>query len=156
MQSAIKMELEAIRKKAGGVLNPPDVVEFAKNPKTALHMRFEWDDTKAAAEYRLWQAREIIRVCVTVLPQDNKPIRAYVSLVDDRGKNGYRSIGDVMADPERRSALIDQALRELNQFQAKYRRIKELSPVFDAAKRVQKSHAANIPSRQGVAAQAVA
>ena len=43
----------------GGKLRPKDVVEFARNPATALHECFEWDDKKAAVQGRLWeQARE--------------------------------------------------------------------------------------------------
>ena len=67
-RTAIVAELETIRRNAGGVLRPEDVVSFAADPDTELHSRFEWDDTEAAQQYRLWQARQLIRVTVTVLP----------------------------------------------------------------------------------------
>ena len=73
-----KQELEQIRKANDGELRPADVVEFARNPDTALHSRFTWDDDKAAAEYRLWQARELIRVVVQLHPKTNKKMRVYV------------------------------------------------------------------------------
>lgn len=125
-------ELELIRNKNGGILRPEDVVEFAKNPKTALHKKFTWDNDKAAHEYRLWQARELIRVSVNILPQNNKPFRAYVSLVDDR-KNpggGYRALVDVMADGELREKLLEQAIKDMRGFQKKYKALKELASVF--------------------------
>lgn len=45
-------ELNSIRRKHNNVLRPRDVVEFARNPKTALHHEFEWNDTAAAMYYR--------------------------------------------------------------------------------------------------------
>jgi len=65
--SAIQQELESIRRSAGGLLRPEDVVEFARSPETALHEEFTWDDSEAAHQYRLWQARQVIRVNVTVI-----------------------------------------------------------------------------------------
>ena len=32
-----------------------------------MHLIFEWDDSKAAEGYRLWQARMIIRLELTVV-----------------------------------------------------------------------------------------
>jgi len=125
-------ELELIRNKNGGILRPEDVVEFAEDPKTALHKKFTWDNDKAAHEYRLWQARELIRVSVNILPQNNKPFRAYVSLVDDR-KNpggGYRALVDVMVDGELREKLLEQAIKDMRGFQKKYKALKELASVF--------------------------
>jgi hypothetical protein len=46
-------ELNQIAATHGGELREEDVVEFAKNPETALHDYFTWDDKKAAAKYRL-------------------------------------------------------------------------------------------------------
>ena len=37
-----------INKKNHGLLKPEKVLEFAKNEKTALHSRFEWDNKKAS------------------------------------------------------------------------------------------------------------
>jgi hypothetical protein len=127
-------ELENIRKKHNNILKPEDVVEFAANPKTALHKKFTWDDREAARQYRLWQAREIIRISVNVLPQNNKPFKAYVSIKEDR-KNpggGYRSMIEVMNDTELRKKLLGQAFADMKNFQSKYQEIEELIPVFEA------------------------
>ncbi len=66
----IKQELEALAEANNGILRPEIVVEFARDAKTALHSRFEWDDTEAAKQYRLWQARQIIKVAINVLPAE--------------------------------------------------------------------------------------
>lgn len=138
MSDKILTELETIRNAHGGVLYPKDVVEFAEDPGTALHSRFTWDDTKAAAEYRLWQARQIIRVSVMILPRDDTKVQAYVSLLHDRKgpdpNRGYRNICDVMATPVLRKTLLQEALDELERVEEKYKGLKELAEVFAAAR----------------------
>ena len=61
-KSKVSQELEEIRKRHIGILRPRDVVKYAENPDTALHDKFEWDDSLAGAKYRLQQAAEIIRI----------------------------------------------------------------------------------------------
>ena len=107
----IRDELEQIRQKHGGLLKPEDVVAFARNKRTALHQEFEWDDERASAEYRLEQARKVIRVAVTILPSphsDQEPVRAYVSVASDRAQpgGGYRAFADVMTDDAMRAERL--------------------------------------------------
>lgn len=42
------------------VLPPSNVVRAAQNPTSVLHHLFEWDDVKAARQWRLEQARRLI------------------------------------------------------------------------------------------------
>lgn len=131
-------ELETIRKQHGGILRPVDVVEYAKTPETALHSQFEWDDTKAATEYRLEQARRVIRFTVTVLGTDTREIRAYVSLSTDRQQgDSYRSMEEVLSDPSSRARLLAQALSEADSWRTRYDRLAELSPIVAAIKKIQ-------------------
>lgn len=124
-----------------GVLRAEDVVREAENPKSPLHSRFEWDDTEAARQHRLWQARQLISVCVEVIGELN-PNPVFVSLSTDRGcGGGYRVTTTVMSDVELRAQLLKDALHELNRFQMKYRELKELAEVFTAASRVRKKAA---------------
>lgn len=128
-------ELERIRLAHGGLLRPEDVVAAARLKASPLHDQFEWDDNAAAVQYRLWQARQLIRVAVTVLPQSEQPVRAYVSLRTDRtvAGGGYRPLGDVMGDERLREQLLAEALDDLKTFKIKYGRLRELAPVFVAA-----------------------
>lgn len=141
MRSAeVARELEAIRKRHRGILRPGDVVEYARDQKTALHELFEWDDGKAAEEYRLEQARQVIRCTVHLIEDEQPPVRAYVSLQDDRkAGNSYRSIEEVLASPKLREALLSQALREANSWQKRYERLNELKPVFRAIQKAEKT-----------------
>lgn len=128
----IKQELEALAEANNGLLKPEAVVEFAKDPETALHSRFEWDDTEAAKAYRLWQARQIIKVMVDVLPNENEShYQVFVSLKDDRRNGGgYRPMVEVMTNDEMRRQLLTQAHNDFKLWQKKYQQIKELAPVF--------------------------
>jgi hypothetical protein len=129
-------ELEEIAKIHKGVLRPADVVEFAKAEDTALHSKFEWDDSEAAQQYRLWQARQIIRVNITMLPNetDGKPVKVFVSMKSDRYNDGggYRYLQDIMSEAESRERLLAQAYDELKVWRRKYQTLKELAPVFEA------------------------
>lgn len=135
-------ELESL-KRSDGVLDPKDVVNFAKNPKTALHSKFEWDNVKAAHEHRLWQARLLIKACVTVIDHDKPPVHAFVSLESDRRNGGgYRVLADVLSDDERRDELMQQSLKELRVWQKKYEQLEALAPIYEAAEQVREAFVA--------------
>jgi hypothetical protein len=141
-----KTELEQIRSEHGGVLRAADVVEYARDPETALHQRFEWNDTKAAEQYRLWQARELIRVVVQTRPANDAATRVYVSLTDDRRNDGggYRTLDEVMRSKTMREALLKQAHADMVRFETTYRQLSELASVIAAMRSARKQHA---PSR---------
>lgn len=138
-RAQIEAELRQISKSHDGLLNPVDVVAFARNKSTALHSQFEWDNRKAGEAYRLEQARHLIRVHVTVIEGSNKPVRVWASLPKDRNATGgYRTMVDVLSDADHRAQLLDCALKELEVFRQKYAAIKELADVFNAIKVVAK------------------
>jgi hypothetical protein len=125
--------LEHIRSKHGGVLRPVDVVKAARAQTSPLHKYFTWDDGEAAHQFRLAQARQLIRACVTVIPHAAEPIKAFCSLVEDRGKgDSYFATVDVLSDEDKRSRLLRQALSEANAWRRRYQALAELQRVFDA------------------------
>ena len=129
---AVKAELE--RLKAGGVIKPADVVSFARNEDTALHACFTWDDGEAAQQYRLLEARNILRVYVTTEASDTSSVRAFVSLTTDRTKEGggYRSIADVMSDDTLRERMLADAFAQFKTMQQRYKSLQQLSKVWEA------------------------
>lgn len=137
---AQQAELDALAEKGKGILKPEAVVAFAKNPKTALHRRFTWDDGEAAAQFRLLEARNTIRVYVTVVENVKEPFRAFVSLRRDQeeGGGGYRRTVDVMQSADMRKELLGMALDDLHRFEARYRQLAELADVFAAIAKVAK------------------
>ncbi len=140
--SIIEKSLRAIAAKHG-VLRAEDVVDEAKSPKHPLHSRFTWDNTEAAHQYRLMEARSLIRVCVEVIGEGMEASPVFVSISSDRTKQGggYRVMSDVMSDLGLREQLLKDALFELNQFQKKYRALRQLAEVFDAIGKVKKKAA---------------
>lgn len=130
---AIRAELE--RLKSGGVIRPVDVVEAARDEESPLHDWFQWDDDEAAHQFRLLQARNLLRVYVNVEPsKDSEPVRAFVSLTSDRAKEGggYRALAEVMGDDAMREQLLRDAFVQFRNMQKRYQHLKQLSKVWDA------------------------
>ena len=133
MDSKVIAELEDIRIRGKGVINPHALVERAKPKNNPLHSYFEWDNKIAGHNYRLWQARKMISVIVTSAPTTDEEIRAYVSLPTDRNiQGGYRAIIDVLSDDTWRQALLEQAFKDFQIFKQRYDQLVELAPIFEA------------------------
>lgn len=137
----VAQELRRLADKAGGLLLPEKVVEAARPTNSPLHSRFEWDDSEAAQAYRIWQARQLIRVCIEILPNMNAPTEVFVSLSSDRReKGGYRLVQKVCSHKEMREQMLVDAIAELQLFQAKYALLNELVEVFRQANKVHLKH----------------
>lgn len=136
MNAQIRKELLQLERR--GLIKAEEIVEWARtHKKSALHSKFEWDDTKAAHEYRLWQARELLIEVV-----NEKGRRELVSLSIDRQNpgGGYRFLTNVMGDDYLKEIALQDALKELRRVQEKYQHLKELASVFRAVDRVVKKH----------------
>jgi hypothetical protein len=130
-------ELKRIAEANHGLLLPERVVDAARPKTSPLHKRFEWDDTIAGQAHRLWQARQLISICVTVVSNDSEPVQVFTSLSTDRGRGGgYRTTVEVCSNAELRQQMLDDALHDLNGFQRRYSRLRELAEVFAAAAKV--------------------
>lgn len=126
-------ELERIRVRHNGRLEPEWVVHNAKAPKNPLHDLFEWDDNVAAQNYRVDQARGIIRSIEVVVEatEKQKPVRAFVSVVQERDRS-YTSVTHAMSDPDLRKQVLKAALNELEAWRKRYAELVELAQVFAA------------------------
>lgn len=138
--SAIGVELRRLAEEHGGELRPDVVVEAASAVDSPLHDWFEWDDSAAAQQWRLHQARMLIRAVVVYEPNLKGkllPCRVFVSLTPDRveGGAGYRLTTAVLSDAARRQQLLADALAEMKCFREKYRMLSELADVFVAMDR---------------------
>ena len=137
-KETILKELNYLSKKNGGMLMPPEVVEYAKNKSTALHSCFTWDDTRAAQQWRFHQARMLIRVMVMVLPNDDgTEFRAFVSLKDDRYSHlGYRAMVSILQDEDLTAQMLEEALEEAAIWREKYKELKQLVGIFEEMDKV--------------------
>ena len=113
--ASLKEVAEQLRLLEGenGRLDPVVVVDAARDPASPLHAYFEWDDTEAARQHRLGQARQLIRrikIEVTVRDVPVEVVR-YVRDHDD-GADGYRDILRVRDDADiARATIIDEMAR---------------------------------------------
>lgn len=127
----IVAELQALEHERGGIM-PKDVVELARDPESPLHGHFEWDDTLAADQHRLAQARMLIgsvRVKLEEAPY-RSPMRAFVHL--DKPHPHYESAHLAMRNEEKREMILSRAMSELGSFRRRYAELTELAGIFEA------------------------
>jgi hypothetical protein len=109
-------------------LTPEDIVTAARDEASPAHRYFEWNDQKAAQQYRLEQARYILRVIhVEIAPQET--IRAFHSVhIDEMSSTDrqYVSLKQVQSNDRFRQQIIEGALSELRLWQRRYRQYSEL------------------------------
>lgn len=124
-----------------GILTPEAVVEAAQPKTSPLHPHFEWDNKKAAHQYRLDQARELIRLRSVDLERPDggtTRVNAWVNLdPGPDGKRGYMPIVDALADPVRRELVLNRARQDLNSWVNRYRHLEEAATLLtDFAEKV--------------------
>ncbi len=128
---AIGQRLEQLRQKHGE-LTADQVLTDARNPKSPLHDDFEWDDTAAAEQYRLAQARYILRSIVVVYDEAPEvPTRAFI-LVDSGSGEAYQSTCVALSDADMRLQVLEKAKKEMAAFRRRYSELRELAEVFSA------------------------
>ena len=134
----VVQELQRIAAKHDGILKAEDVVTEAKRKSSPIHDQFTWDDSEAGHQYRLWQARQLIRCSVIMEQRTETQVRAFVSLSPNRTEDGggYKETVRVLSRKEDRAQLLADALAELKVFETKYRMLTELTGVFEEARRV--------------------
>lgn len=109
--AAMKAKLEELAKRANGDLKPSAVLAEARKKTSVLHRMFEWDDTRAAEKYRLFQARELIASVQYVYTVNEHKYSApmYVRNPDAQARDqGYVSLPRLRTDEAMaREALAD-------------------------------------------------
>lgn len=130
-------ELERIEKKYGEI-TPRYTVDESKPEDATLHQFFEWDNEKAGDNFRLVQARSLIR-CVTVSAfggeEAKSPVPAFVNLRstnEDEEEDGrsYVHIVTAMSDAEKREQILSQARKEIREWRHRYDALSEFSKLF--------------------------
>lgn len=127
--------LERLRLASGGMITRAVVVADAARETAPTHCIFVWDDAKAGAAYREIQAGELFRnlKCELVISEDQPAVTTrYLVNVKTEAGQGYTSVVTAMEDAETRKQIVSRALRELNEWRARYRAYKELGEFFKA------------------------
>lgn len=95
MKSRMVAEIESLRRQ-DGLLDPNDVAEAASDPKSALHHRFEWDDTRCGRLYRVEQARQLIRELKIEIRIGPSIIKAPAFVpTSEKAPNSYRRLDEI-------------------------------------------------------------
>lgn len=109
-RAALHARLEKIRARNNGVLTPDDVVKDARSETSPLHPYFTWDDSEAANQYRLDQARLLIRnVRVEVMTSTTRVVAPFY-VRDPRmgsGEQGYAAVAEIRDE----ASVAAEALR---------------------------------------------
>lgn len=118
----------------------------ANKPETApLHSEYEWNDEKAANEWRLHQSRHFINSIVTIAISDTaeeQQVRAF-HIVTESSK--YEPLTAIIKEESKYERLLINAMSELEAFTRKYSTLRELKPVIESIEKVKKNerHQAN-------------
>ena len=126
--NVVGAEIQAACKEGGHLEEAEAVLERAKAKDNPIHGFFEWNDKVAGHQYRLEQARYLIRGLVITEDDDGNRVprvKAY------EGVQGGGWVSTVMAakSDTGRTFLLQKAEQELRQWQARYGALKELCKV---------------------------
>jgi hypothetical protein len=143
----------------GEHVTPEQVVDAARPAKSPIHSMFEWNDTAAAEQHRLWQARQHISHLEIVVRTESGDLetRAYHSVVivtgDDK-QRGYSHMVDIRKSTDLSDQVIAKAFRELEGWKERYAEYKSLfGSVFAAIDKVApKGKQAKKPKRMAAVA----
>lgn len=133
-------ELERLEGEHGKV-TPSLVLEESRKKTAPLHECFEWNDSIAAEKYRLNQAGLIINNLVVVLDEyeQHEPVRAFVNITRSApAKTGeFINVVSAIQQKEARDIVMENALKELQEFKKKYKQLSELSNIFAEINKLQ-------------------
>lgn len=140
--ATVATHLEKIANKNAGDLRPEAVVEAARTKRSPLHEFFEWDDSAAAHEYRLTQARHLIRSIEVITVDDGDRVNAFHNVVvknddnDEVRSRAYVTLQRAMTDDDLRQQVVDslyaQAQSFVRQAKAFNRHAADFEPVVRA------------------------
>lgn len=121
--------LEFLRKQHKGELTPADVLADARHDNSPLHSFFEWDDGVAAEQFRLQQARGLIKSVIAVYVREDKPaVRTKMFVhVPEPSAPHYRETSHAMSQAKTRKMVLDRAWNELKAWKARYRDLEEFA-----------------------------
>lgn len=121
-------ELLAIRDE-NGLITPEAVLARATDPASALHGSFEWNDREAANQYRLEQARALVRSYKVKIPELNVEIRRFTSIETSNGR-GYDETTRVLENDFLRRQLLDRLTAELKAIESRYAKVSDAAAII--------------------------
>ena len=104
--------LDYLTSKNRGRITPEMVIEEAKLKSSVFHNYFEWDNTEAAEQYRIQQARNLINHIVEIVVIEGKQSkqRSFFSIKNGGGNKAYVTIKTAVTKPNYRVQLLNQLI----------------------------------------------
>lgn len=129
--NVVGRHIEMLREKFKGELTPQDILDDARHDNSPLHNFFEWNDSAAAEQYRLQQARGLIRAVVAIYTREDegKPAvrtKAYVHINEPSAPH-YREASHAMSQAKTRKLVLDRAWNELKAWKSRYKHLEEFA-----------------------------
>lgn len=127
-----------LKAKLGHQPTAEDIAKVAKGKRHVLHsLVYDVDENKAAIRYYRDNARKILRsIHITYEEAPESPVRYYqleqIKTPGTAEVTTYRSVDEMMSEPELRNHLLEEAKVELGYFKKRYGHLKELAAVFEA------------------------
>ena len=96
------------------VITPENIVNEAKAKSSPIHKFFEWDNSKAAEQYRLQQARDLTNHIIITIETNNEQIetKAFHS-VSENGKRFYVTSVEAISNDDYRLQLLKQMIKTM-------------------------------------------
>lgn len=132
MKEQVVTELKRIYER-DGKLRTTAVVSEAKKKTSPLHPEFEWDDSKAGEEYRLIQARQLIRSVRIERPVGDgstikEPMFIHVRNEEGQGVEGEYHTRDVLVKhPDMFLRALDEARSILQSSLAAVKQLEDMA-----------------------------
>ena len=115
--SSVAKAIQAIYDRDGEV-KASVVVDEASDEKSPLHKCFQWDDSEAAKEHRLWQARQLIkRVTIIVNKEEARLINVPITGGPRKEEGSYKPAKVIVHSQDEFERARDQLVKQLNGIQ---------------------------------------
>jgi hypothetical protein len=145
----------SLAKKLGHMVTTKEILAEAEKKTSSLHGYFLWDNSKAAHEYRLWQARMLIaevNVHYTDREGNEASSRSFVSIFmeNENGKKArsYVSVDKATSHKELEAQIRFRAVQELESWVERYKVWSSLESLSNDIKdAISKFTAKRIPRR---------
>jgi hypothetical protein len=110
-------EIERLMEMNGGEVTPTDILLEAKKLRSPLHKFFEWDDSNAAREYRLQQARVLVGSIVEVVVVEGvqQEHRSFFNVKNDDNEKVYVKLDVAVSQPDYADQLLQDAENHIKQ-----------------------------------------
>lgn len=131
----------------GGIATTQIIVENAKDKSSPIHDHFQWDDTKAANEYRKYQARKLIQSIEVEIVKDGQSsqiVRAFHFIKkedEEEVSQGFARFEVIHKKADLYNEFVLKAyLKRIRQLNSKYKKYKELEPIVIAIDEILERH----------------